>query len=450
LHDFPDLFCSLYDALDDHVARESAEAWSADARLGSFAATVASDVEAGRSAGSVRMRVENHSDREAAGYAALVGIDRALRHVNTAVSLSTERPPLSLQALATFVAARGHLDSGAAGGALLPRLVGRGRHEGNLSHKRELFANVLRVPPDSWDRVGITWVGEAAALHRHDLSGGLLLGCVPVIADPKEIDFRVREAGERRYYRISAADHAATVKRIPRILAALDEAGVLIGVAPELTLTPALLDAWQQAMRSPDRGSSRLRLMIPGSGVLTAAGGRASNTAVLLDGRTGAVIARQHKLFAFDFDETELERWKLQQRLGSQALAEDLVPGRRLEVIDAGGARIAILICEDLSRLLDVGPLIRDFGVSHLLAPVFSRPLKARRWENTAGDIYVRETGTAVVVSNSLVMSSILSTEGASAMVLAPGTRDALLAMSAGPADVVSFRLLPDGTAEPA
>jgi predicted amidohydrolase len=209
---------------------------------------------------------------------------------------------------------------------------------------------------------------------------------------------------------------------------------VLIGVAPELTLTPALLDAWQQAMRSPDRGSSRLRLMIPGSGVLTDAGARASNTAVLLDGRTGAVIARQHKLFAFDFDETELERWKLQQRLGSQTLAEDLVPGRRLEVIDAGGARIAILICEDLSRLLDVGPLIRDFGVSHLLAPVFSRPLKARRWENTAGDVYVRETGTAVVVSNSLVMSSILSTEGASAMVLAPGTRDALLAPRAVPA----------------
>ena len=450
MHEFPDLFCSLYDALDDHVAREHAEAWFVDERLGSFAASVATDVEGGRPASSVRMRVENHSDPEGARYAALVGIDLALRHVNTAVSLSIERPPISLQALATFVAARGRLDSGAAGGALLPRLVGRGRHEGNVSHKRELFANVLRVPADSWERAGITWVGEAAALHRHELSGGLLLGCVPVIADPKEIGFRVRESGERRYYRISAADHAATIKRIPRILAGLDEAGVLVGVAPELTLTPALLGGWQQAMRSPDRGSSRLRLMIPGSGVLTAAEGRASNTAVLLDGRTGAVIARQHKLFAFDFTETELERWRLQQRLGSEAIAEDLVPGRRLEVIDAGGVRIAILICEDLSRLLDIGPLIRDFGVSHLLAPVFSRPIKARRWENTAGDVYARETGTTVVVSNSLVMSSILSTEGASAMVLAPGTRDALLGTSAGPADVVCFRLLPDGTAVPA
>ena len=93
MHYFPDLFCSLYDALDDHVARENAEAWSADERLGSFTASVASDVEGGRSAGSVRMRVENHSDREAARYAALVGIDRALRHVNTSVSLSTERLP---------------------------------------------------------------------------------------------------------------------------------------------------------------------------------------------------------------------------------------------------------------------------------------------------------------------------------------------------------------------
>jgi predicted amidohydrolase len=450
LHSFPDLFCSFYDALDDDLARANAEAWFGDEGLRSFAASVASDVEGGRPAGSVRMRVENHPDPEGARYAALVGMDRALRHVNTAVSLSSERPPLPLQALATFVAAHGRLDSRAAGGALLPRLVARGRHEGNVSHKRELFANILRVPQASWERATVTWVGEAAALHRHDLSGGLLLGCVPVIADPREMSFRVRETGGRRYYRISAADQPVTAKRIPRILAELDAAEVLVGLAPELTLTPELLGAWQRAMRSPDRGPSRLRLLIPGSGVLTASEGRASNTAVLLDGRSGAVIARQRKLFAFDFTETELERWKLQRRLGSEPLAEDLAHGRTLEVIDAGGVRIAVLICEDLARLLDIGPLIRDFGVSHVLAPVFSRPIQARRWENTAADIHARETGTTVVVSNSLVMSSILSTDGASAMVLAPGSRDALLGTSTGPADVVSFRLLSDGTAEPA
>jgi predicted amidohydrolase len=448
LHGFPDLFCSLYDALDNDLAREKAETWFADEGLRSFAASVASDVEGGRPASSVTMRVENHPDVEGARYAALVGIDRALRHVNTAVALSTERPPFPLQPLAAFVAARGRLDSGALGGALLPRLVTRGRSEGNLSDKRELFANVLRVPQDSWERVELTWVGEAAAFHRHDLSGGLLLGCVPVISDPREMTFRIREAGERRYYRISPSDHRATVKRIPRIAAELDAAGVLLGVAPELTLTPLLLDAWQRALRSPNRGPSRLRLVLAGTGVLTDAEERASNTAMLLDGRTGAVIARQRKLFAFDFTDMEIERWKLARRLGPEPVAEDLAHGRTLQVIDAGGARIAILICEDLARLLDIGPLIRDFGVSHVLAPVFGRPLQARRWENTAADVHARETGTTVVVSNSLVMSSILSTEGASAMVLAPGSRDALLATSAGPADVVSFRLLPDGTAE--
>jgi predicted amidohydrolase len=448
LHAFPDLFCSLYDALDDDLVRENAESWFLDEGLRSFAESVKSDLEGGRTAAGVTIRVENHPNPDGARYAALVGMDRAFRHVNTATSVSAERPPLSLEPLATFVAAHGRLDSGDAGGALLPRLVARGRQEGNVSHKRELFANVLRVPEDSWERVGITRVGEAATLHRHDLSGGLLLGCVPVIADPKEVSFRIRQAGERNYYRISAANHAATVKRVPQIVAALDDAGVLIGLAPELTLTPTLLSAWQEALRSPARGPSRLRLVIPGSGVLTTTDGRASNTAVLLDGRTGAVITRQHKLFAFDFTDTELERWKLQQRLGPDAAAEDLVPGRKLEMIDAGGVRIAILICEDLGRLLDIGPLIRDFGVSHVLAPVFSRPIKARRWENTAADVHARETGTTVVVSNSLVMSSILSTEGATAMLLAPGTRDALLATSGGPADVVSFRLLPDGTAE--
>jgi predicted amidohydrolase len=448
LHRFPDLFCSLYDELDGDLVRESAEAWFADERLGSFAAGVASDVEAGRSAGSVRMRVDNHPDPEGARYAALVGIDRALRHVNVTVALATERPPPSLQALASFVAARGRLDSGAVGGALLPRLVARGRHEGNLSHKRELFANVLRVPEDSWERAAVTWVGEAGAIHRGDLSAGLLVGCVPVIADPAEMSFRVREAGGHRYYRIAAADQQATVARIPQIVAEIDRAGVVIALAPELTLTPTLLAAWQQALRSPERGATRLRLLVPGSGALTGAEGRASNTAPLLDGRTGATIVRQSKLFAFDFTGEELERWKLTGRLGREAVGEDLVPGRRLEVIDAGAARIAILICEDVSRPLDIGPLVRDFGVSLVLAPVFSRPLKARRWENTAGDVHVRETGSTVVFSNSLAMSSILASHEASAMVLAPAMRDALLATSSGPAHVVCFRLLGDGTAE--
>ncbi|MGA2163602.1 MAG: hypothetical protein ABSH36_03950 [Solirubrobacteraceae bacterium] len=448
MHEFPDLFCSLYDELDRHLVRENAEAWFADERLGSFAASVASDVEGGRPASSVRMRVENHPDLEGARYAALVGIDRALRHVNVTVALAGDRVPLPLQALAGFVAARGRLDSGAAGGALLPRMVARGRQEGNVSHKRELFANVLRVPAESWERAAVTRVGEASTILRGDLSAGLLIGCVPMIADPAEMSFRVRESGGRRYYRISAAAEATIAARIPELLSEIDRSGVLIALAPELTLTPALLDAWESALRSPERGPTRLRLLVPGSGALTGADGRASNTAPLIDGRTGAVIVRQSKLFGFDFTAEELERWKLDGRLGSGAIAEDLVPGRRLEVIDAGAARIAILICEDLSRPLDVGPLIRDFGVSLVLAPVFSRPIKARRWENNAGDVHVRETGTTVVLSNSLTMSSILANEGASAMVLAPAVRDALLATSTGPAHVVCFRLLPDGTAK--
>jgi predicted amidohydrolase len=445
LHAFPDLFCRLYDALDDDAVAAEGDRWLEDDALLSLSKTVTADIEAGRSARVVAMRIDTGAS-DARRFAGMRGIDLALRHVNPATG--TKDAPASLLGLAAYLEGTGRLDSGGPHeGALLPRLAHPGRAAGDPSHKRELFSNVVRVPPASWESCDVLRLGEEAVVLRHELRAGIVVACVPVIAAPEELHFDVRTSGARRYYRIGPKDLQVTRDRITEIVANLDRTGALIAVAPELTLTPALLDGWREALRTRDRRGSRLRWVLAGTGALNAESRRPSNTAVLLDGRTGAEIGRQDKMFAFDFRPDVLKRWKLDGRLGTETIAEDLARGRRLTVIDAGAMRVAILICEDLGRALDVGPLVRDLGISHVLTPVFSRPLKAHRWEQQAAETHLRETGATVVVSNSLVMRGVAATDGGTALVL-PREGDALVGEAADPAQPVCFRLLGDGSAK--
>ena len=331
---------------------------------------------------------------------------------------------------------------------MLPRLVRRGRQEGATSDPRELFANVIRVPEQSWERCEIVRLGEAVTFHRHEVAAGIVVGCVPVIADPVEMVFRVRQTPDEARYLIAPADSPATLARIPQIVDGLDAANIQIAVAPELTLTPALLRGWQDALRRPERGATRLRILLAGTGAMYPSDGRAQNVAILLDGRTGEILTRQSKFYGFDFTEEEIARWNLEGYLGASATTEDLVPAKTLTVVDGGGLRIAILICEDLARLLDLAPLVRDLGISHVLTPVFARPIREHRWEQTAAQVHARETGTTIVVSNSLVMATIAPREGGTSLVLSPHRAEALIGESRDPSEPACFVLLGDGSAE--
>jgi predicted amidohydrolase len=453
------LFCEYYDALDEDVVREHAPTWLQDKGVDSLAASFAADVRnMDRPPRTLLMRAqaepgvppeqpgEDLTDRRR--YALLAGLDRAFAALNPALRVTGSQLSDQLVRLSAHLQEHGRLDSGANGGALLLRTVDVSRPGGNVTGKRELFKSVVRVPPESWQRCQLVRVPEASTIYRHELARGLLVGCVPVIADPRELRFKVRSAVGGRYYRITPADHGSTLRRIERIVAALDAAGVAVAVAPELTLSRMSLRAWQKALRNPHRAAGSLRLVLVGTGCLRMSLGRASNTAVLLDGRTGAEIARQNKMFAFDFDTKQVTRWGLVERLGADPVAEDLRHGREIMVLDTAGMRIAILICEDLAKLLDIAPVVRDLGVSHVLTPVFSRPLQEHRWEQSAAAVHARETGTAVIVSNSLVMSRILARKGGTALVLAPDSGQALIASVEDPAEPACFLLAADGTAQ--
>lgn len=448
LHGCADLFCGLYDELDDQLVRENWLRWERDSAWQSLKLTFRTDVIAGHAVGRIVTRV-NSGERPRRMLAALRGMDEAFRYVNPTLK-GSERTPLGLVALEAHVAARGRLDSGTHphGGALITRLVRRDDPFAEVEHKRDLFTYVQRVPADSWEQAVVRVLDASAAVEHHDVQDGLDVACVPVIADPDELRFEIRELDGRRYYRIGPRDLASTLKRIPGIVAALNASGAMIALAPEATLSPALLARWQESLRA--QRSRRLRWVLAGTGNVPPGGDRANNTAILLDGRTGKVIGSQHKLYPFNFPAKVLARWDLTGRLGSAAIAEDLaVVPRLLTVVDAGAIRAAIVVCEDLNRLLDLGPLIRDLGISHLLVPVFSRQIKPHRWEQTAAAVHARETGTPVIVSNSLVMPTVQGdADPGTSLAITPGSDGALLGRSSGPADVVCFRLLPDGTLE--
>ena len=121
--------------------------------------------------------------------------------------------------------------------------------------------------------------------------------------------------------------------------------------------------------------------MVAGSGNVDGSSPPA-NEAVLLDARTGEVLVRQRKVHPFNFSPEDLELWGLGDHL-TGPVDEDLSRGERVCVVEAGGARLAILVCEDLARLHAFAAALHALGVSLLLVPVFARPTQDRRWERS-------------------------------------------------------------------
>jgi predicted amidohydrolase len=129
------------------------------------------------------------------------------------------------------------------------------------------------------------------------------------------------------------------------------------------------------------------------------------NTAVVLD-RQGNRLWQQDKLCDYTLAEKYVKDWKL-TTLGEGDLFEDIRRGEKLVVAETSLGRLAILICEDLSRCGTRSVTPRDIGVSHLLTPVFDAPLNENGWERYAAQEYIRWTGSRVVVSNSRVVGNL-------------------------------------------
>jgi hypothetical protein len=228
--------------------------------------------------------------------------------------------------------------------------------------------------------------------ERYDVTvpvGGIVpVGQIPFAA-PGEIKLAhdTTAAGINVY---TCTPDAGLVGRVAKAMAAFRAAGSQIALVPEATLTDEILAIWQAvcAPGGPEWvlvGTGDVTDAHPGAsappvGLVTAGGiTLGPNRAVLLDGRTGDVIAVQDKRYGF----TILPDLRASYGLASApkvTLDEGMIQGKKLTIIESRAGRVAILVCEDLDHITQDGAMLRELGVS-----LVWRPSSRRRSSPTGG-----------------------------------------------------------------
>lgn len=438
--DCADLFCELFDELSESDFRSGGEGWAIDPAVLDLAREVEENALGGTlSAADLRRRIESAPDgkRPRLRFAFLKGLDAALGSANP---LLADGAPPALTEYALRYVESGRFDSGAIPGGLLPRFATPGRRGQLPNDLADAFGSVVRVPADAWAACDHVTLPAHARLTRVERSAGLRVGTTPFIRDPDELRWEVYERGGFRFYRIHPADLEPTQSRVEHVVGGWQERDVSIGVAPELCLSPRLLERWRAALAGGEGGTrGALRLVLAGSGNVEQAEPPV-NEAILLDALTGEALVHQRKIHPFNLSPADVDLWGLGDRFEAP-IDEDLNRGERLSVIEAGGIRIVILVCEDLARLHAFSAAIHAHGASIILVPVFARPTKDRRWERAKAEIYSDATGATVVVANSLVMAEVLGIAGRTGTAIAVAPGEAAVGHAAEPEDVVVFLL---------
>ena len=184
-------------------------------------------------------------------------------------------------------------------------------------------------------------------------------------------------------YLIEPRDSLASASKPADILSQLDRSGAMIGLLPELTLTPALVATWSTVLRGhTPPPESRLRAVLIGTGHHAVDGDAPMNRAYLLDRFSGETLCSQDKLFGFTTSGKELADWGYDDmaQYGTDKLDEELTRGSWLGYFETDIARIVVLICEDLARVGDMAPQLTSFAPSLILAPVLDRQLNRFEW----------------------------------------------------------------------
>lgn len=396
-----DAFAFLYDTAPRDPFRNPTriERWRRDTHFGSLRNAVREAVWWGSPLAPFVDGLVHSSDPERGHVAIVVGIDDAFSDIHPG------RPvPGRLPKHVARYHAEARFSTDATAGAVVPRFVRPGAEPVGPASLDALLDALFRIPPDPW---------AAHRLQRLDLSfdageltTGPLVACAPMIGHLDELDCAVIEHDGYRSYRIRPAAPAALLNRLPDVLDGLDRSGAVIGLLPELTLSPLTLEGWRTLLaKTPRPAESRLRIIVLGTGHLEAST-PPPNRAVVVDRDSGSILATQDKTYGFTLEAVHLKQWNLKQCLGSERIDEDMLAGKGLCFLETDAGRLLVLICQDLSKPFALGSHVAAFGPSCILTPVFSKPMRAQRWEHKHALDYASQVGSVVAVANSLAVGS--------------------------------------------
>jgi predicted amidohydrolase len=120
---------------------------------------------------------------------------------------------------------------------------------------------------------------------------------------------------------------------------------------------------------------------------------------------------------------------------------EDIEIGFGIEVLEMHAARLAVLICEDLARVETLLEELYAYGVTHILAPVFSKETRPNHWEHVKAKDYGGAHGTTVLVANSLVLAHLNGAGGEVGAALAHTSSGSVVQTASRPEELIRYVL---------
>lgn len=342
----------------------------------------------------------------------LFGLDDSLLTVMTELNRAsdTNRHGLLRQVQKRLLRSR-RLDSGAHGGALLPRRAAATR-QGPPDYLVDALVSCVRVPPAEWARVRfVALPGRADLPPKHRLTASQL--SVATLAGAESFDQfdigPVTRAGTLGY-KLAPNPAKFDAARVAELVSSIDGSGAQVAVLPEGLLDDAVLAEWRTALRSSHKSACRWVLL--GSGPV-GGGVPPANRAVLVDRFSGKSLLEQDKRGRFNLRPDHIEHYEMKALLPADEMhVEDIAIGTELVVLESAVGRFCVLVCEDLARLVQDGSFLRAVGPSHVLVPIFSSEILRKEWEEKNANDLSRQIGSTVVVVNSLAVPLARETAG--------------------------------------
>ncbi|WP_344845586.1 hypothetical protein [Nonomuraea dietziae] len=241
----------------------------------------------------------------------------------------------------------------------------------------------------------------------------MLIAQLPFLSCREDLNWERRFDDLGSYYLV-APETGRLRSSIAEALDNLDDSGAYLGILSESCLNDDLLEEWKLQLQKKRRPpTSNLTWLMVGTGPVRAEGpacyhrSRPPNRAVLLHRETGKVLLTQDKQYGFTLDVKQQQIYGA--LIGSEkpyehGLGEFIAQGETLNLLESASGRYAVLICEDLGRLLTLGATAMAAGVSHILVPVLSTAMHGTNWASKAAVLLAEHAGAAVAISNSLAI----------------------------------------------